>query len=59
MDHEGYKYPGIMELDTIKSNETKERFTAEYFRRLRRVLKPKLNGRNMIGAKNTLAVSLM
>lgn len=48
-----------MELYTIKNNEMKERLTVEYFRRLKRVLKSKLNTMTMIRAMNTWAVSVM
>ena len=48
VDKEGYTYLGIVELDKIKENET----TKEYKRRLRLVLKSKLNGRNKIRAIN-------
>ena len=48
VDKEGYTYLGIVELDKIKENET----TKEYKRRLRLLLKSKLNGRNKIRAIN-------
>ena len=56
---EGYKYLGIMEYDKIKEKEVKENFVKEYFRRIKLVLKSKLNGNNKISAINTWAVSLM
>ena len=37
----------------------KERFCAEYFRRLKRVLSSKLNGRNVIRAINAWEVAVM
>ena len=40
----GYTYLGIVELDKIKENEIKEKTIKEYERRLRLVLKSKLNG---------------
>lgn len=49
----GRVYLGIMEQDAIQNREMKERFTAKFLMRLRRVLKSKLNDRNMIGAINT------
>ena len=59
VDEEGYKYLGILELDKIKEKEMKELFRMEYLRRVRLVMKSRLNGRNKIGAINTWAVSLM
>ena len=47
---EGHTYLGIVELDTVKKDEMKGRTVGEYKRRLRLVLKSKLNGRNKITA---------
>ncbi|XP_047488218.1 uncharacterized protein LOC125038695 [Penaeus chinensis] len=52
---EGYTYLGIVELDKVKENEMKEKTMKEYKRRLRLILKSKLNGRNKITAINTWA----
>ena len=49
---EGYKYLGIVELDGIKEKEMKERFTKEYKRRIKLILKSNLNSRNAISAMN-------
>ena len=57
-DKEGYTYLGIVELDKIKQNEMKEKTTKEYKRRLRLVLKSKLNGRNKIRAINAWTVAI-
>ena len=56
---EGYKYLGILELDKVKEQEMKDIFRNEYMRRLKLVMKSKLNGRNKIKAANTWAVSLL
>ena len=55
---EGYKYLGILELDKVKEQEMNDIFGNEYMRRLKLVMKSKLNGRNKIKAANTWAVSL-
>ena len=55
----GYKYPGILEADGIKHDEMKEQLKKEYIRRVRNVLKLKLNGRNIISAINSRAVSIV
>ena len=55
----GYTYLGILETDKIKEKEMKEKFSKEYLRRLRLILRSKLNGRNKIMAVNTWAVSVM
>ena len=49
---------GIVELDKIKENVMKEKTIKEYKRRLRLVLKSKLNGKNKITAINAWAVAL-
>ena len=52
-------YFGILELDKIKEHEMKIKVTAEYKRRLRLILKPKLNGKNKTEAINTWEVALL
>ena len=59
VNDEGYKYLGILELDRLKEEEMKTTFQKEYFRRVRLIMKSKLNGRNKIKAINTWAVSLV
>ena len=58
-DEKGYTYLGILELDQIKEYEIKNKVTTEYKRRLRQILKSKLNGKNKIQAINTWAVALL
>ena len=59
VSEEGYKYLGIVELDGIKEKEMKERFTKEYKRRIKLILKSNLNSRNAISAMNIWAVAVM
>ena len=59
VDENGYTYLGILELDEIKEHEMKIKVTAEYKRRLRLILKSKLNGKNKIQAINTWAVAML
>ena len=47
---EGYKYLGLFERDDICQENMKEKFQKEYYKRVRTVLKSKLNGRNVINA---------
>ena len=51
----GYKYVGVFEADQIKHEEIKNRIQTEYFKRLIRILRSKLNGGtcNIISAINT------
>ena len=56
---ETYKYLGILEADTIKQVEMKEKIKKEYLRRTRNLLETKLCGRNLIKGINTLAVPLV
>ena len=49
---EGYTYVGIIELDKVKETEMKEKITNEYKRRLRLILKSKLNERSKVMAIN-------
>ena len=59
IDEIGFAYLAILETDKIKEKEMKEKFSREYLRRLRLILRSKLNGRNKIMAVNTWAVSVM
>ena len=50
---------GILEADGIKHEEMEDQVTKEYVRRLRTILKSKLNGGNIISAINSRAVSII
>ena len=54
-----YKYVGILEADTIKQVEMKNKIQKEYLRRTRKLLETKLPRRNLIKAINTWAVLLV
>ena len=58
-ENETYKYFGILEADTIKRKEMKEKIKKEYFRRVRKLLETKLYSRNLIKGINTWAVLLV
>ena len=59
MDEDRYKYLGTLECNQVMEKEMKTIFRKEYIRRLKLVLKSKLNGRNKILAINIWAVSLL
>ena len=59
IDEAGYTYLGILETDKIKEKEIKEKFSKEYKRGLRLMLRLKLNGRNRFIAVNTWVVFVM
>ena len=52
-EKENYKYFGILEADTIKQVEMKDKIKKEYLRRTRKPLKTKLSSRNTIQGMNT------
>ena len=54
-----YKYLGILEADGIKNHEMKSQISKTYFRRVRNILKSKLNGGNIISSINSRAVSVI
>ena len=56
---DGYKYLGILEADGVKHEEMKDQIKEEYIRRVRNILKSKLNGGNIILAINSRAVSIV
>ena len=55
---ESYKYLGILKADKLLEEKMKLNVFKENIRRLRKVLKPKLNGRNLVYGVNTWAVPL-
>ena len=52
-------YFGILEADKFLGEEMKLKVSKEYSRRLKKVLKSKLNGGNLVQGVNTSAVSLL
>jgi hypothetical protein len=58
-ENEEYKYLGILKCDKLKSGEMKEILRNEYFRRMKKILKSKLNAGNIIKAINSRAVSII
>ena len=58
-ENETYKYLGILEADTIKQVEMKNKIQKEYLRRTRKLLETKLSSRKLIKGINTWAVPLV
>ena len=58
-ENDAYKYLGILEADTIKQMQMKDKIQKEYLRRTRKLLKTKLFGRNLFKGINTWAVPLI
>ena len=58
-EDDGYKHLGVLEVEGIKHLEMKEQVRKEYFRRVKKILKSKLNGGNTIKAINSRAVSII
>ena len=58
-EKETYKYSGILEADTLKQEEMKEKIQKEYLRRTRKLLETKLFSRNLIKGINTWAEPLV
>ena len=55
----GYKYLGILEADGVKHKEMKNQIKKEHIRRVRNMLKSKLNGGNIISAISSRAVTIV
>ena len=53
-----YKYLWILEVDTIKQLEMKEKIKKWYIRRIRKLLEIELYSRNLVKGINTSAVSV-
>ena len=58
-ENETNKFLGILEDDTIKQVEMKNKIQKEYLRRTRKLLETKLNSRNLIKGMDTWAVLLV
>ena len=58
-DAEGYKYLGVLELDTMLCKEMKEKVKETYLKRLKLLLKSRLNGRNLFTGINAWAVAVI
>ena len=58
-ENETYKYLAILEADTIKQVQMKDKIQKEYLRRTRKLLETKLSCRNLIKRINTWAAPLV
>ena len=58
-ENETNKYLGILEVDTIKQVEMKNKIQKEYLRRTRKLLETKFSSRNLIKGINTCVVPLV
>ena len=58
-ENETYKYLGILEADTIKQVEMKDKIQKQYLRRTRKLLETKLSSKNLIKGINTWAEPLV
>ena len=58
-EKQNYKYLGILEADTIKQMETKEKLERDYLRRTRKLLETNLCRKILIHGINTRAVSFV
>ena len=58
-EDENYKYLRILEADKFLEEKMKLNVSREYIRRIRKVLKSKMNGGNLVRGVNTWAVSLL
>ena len=58
-ENETYKYLGILEADTIKQVEMKNKIHKEYLRKTIKLLETRLSCRNLIKGINTWTVSLI
>ena len=58
-ENETYKYLGILEADTIKQAEMKEKIQKEYLRRTRKQFETKLISRNLIKGINNHSLDIL
>ena len=58
-ENDAYKYLGILEADTTKQVQMKDKIQKEYLRRTRKLLETKHSCRNLIKGINTWAIPLV
>ena len=58
-DGEVYKYLGILQADNLQKKEMKIKVFKEYKRRVRKIVKTKLNGRNIVKGINIWAIPVL
>ena len=56
-EHDTYKYMSVLEVDTLKSTEMKEKIRNEYLSRTRKLFEIKLFSRYLIKGITTEAIS--
>ena len=59
LEDDGYKDLGVPEYNDLLHERMKGAMRSKYYRRMKKVLKSKLNGRNIILAMNTWAMSVL
>ena len=59
VNFDGYKYLGVLQLDSIVNREMKEKFKSEYIRRVKKLLRSQLNRGNVMAGMNTWAVGII
>ena len=55
----GYKYSGVLQLDSIMSREMKKKVKSEYIRRVKKLLRSQLHGENFIAGINPWALVII
>ena len=56
---DGYKHLGVLQSDFVMNREMEEKVKSEYIRRVKRLLRSKLNGGNVIAGMNAWIVGII
>ena len=56
---DGYKYLGVLQSDSIMNRQMKEKVKSKYNRSVKKLLRSKLNGGNVIAGMNAWAVGII
>ena len=59
VDLSGYKYLGVLQLDSVMNGEMKTKVRDEYTRRVKKLLRSELNGGNLIAGINAWAIGII
>ena len=55
----GYKYLGVLQLDSVMNREMKEKVKSKYIRKIKKLVRSQLNGGNVIAGMNAWAVGII
>ena len=56
---DGYKYLGVLQLDSVMNRKMRRKVQSEYIKRVKKLLRSQLNGKNVMAGMNAWAVGII